>query len=349
MRALAAALLAPWIALGCDGPRREPVTPPPSAATFGPVELVTVFDFPRSDDTQSLSGIVWDERGRRLVAIQDEQPRLVPLVPSADLRTWTAGPALPLVGRPAGEPWDGEGLAPDGDGWIVVAYERGPLVERYDAGGNYRGKLSVPGCYAHLTLPNLGLEGLAISPSGRSLFLANEAALTTDGPLATKARGTVVRITRRDQATGADVEYAYRTEALGGGGEGDMGVSDVAAPSDDVLLVLERGFQKGYGNTVRIYRVDLRGQRGVPPAGELGADAPILPKRLLVDVGSLSCASCTHPAAQPNPILENYEGLALGPEAPGDRRYLFVVSDDNERMEQVPRLLVLTVPNAALR
>ena len=108
---------------------------------------------------------------------EDEQPRLVPLVPSEDLRAWTAGPALPLVGRPAGEPWDGEGLAPDGAGWIVVAYERGPLVERYDGGGHYRGTLSVPGCYAHLTRPNLGLEGLAVSPSGRSLFLANEAAL----------------------------------------------------------------------------------------------------------------------------------------------------------------------------
>jgi len=38
---------------------------------------------------------------------------------------------------------------------------------------------------------------------------------------------------------------------------GDYGVADLAALSADDVLVLERGWARGAGNTARIYRVSL--------------------------------------------------------------------------------------------
>lgn len=334
--------------VACDGARaREPMRP--EAAPARAVLVRAVIDLPRGEGTQALSGVVWEPAARRLVAIQDVRPALVPLVPNADFTAWQAMPPLPLTGRPD-EPWDGEGLAPAAGGYFVIAYERGPVVERFDDGGRFLGRVPLPSCYGHLTRPNLGLEGLAASPSGRSLFLANEAALSTDGGLASGARGTVVRITKRDLASGAEVELAYRTEPLGRGGDrGDMGVADVAATSDDDLLVLERGYQKGYGNTIRVFRTHLRDATPVAAGASIDDRVRVLPKHLVVDVGSLACLGCAHPGTQPNPILENYEGLALGPEVEDGRRLLFLVSDDNESATQVPRLLVLAVPLEALR
>ena len=51
----------------------------------------------------------------------------------------------------------------------------------------------------------------------------------------------------------------------------------------------------------------------------------------------------THPSTQPNPILDNYEALAIGPALADGRRLLFVTSDDNASASQVARVLVLAV------
>ena len=123
------------------------------------------------------------------------------------------------------------------------------------------------------------------------------------------------------------------TEPLGeGGSTGDMGVSEIAALSDRSLLVLERGFQPGYGSTVRIYRVDF------------DEDADVLTKALVVDLSTLPSDGVEHPGTQPNPILDNYEALAIGPTLDDGRITLFVTSDDNGSDTQVARILVLAIP-----
>jgi hypothetical protein len=191
----------------------------------------------------------------------------------------------------------------------------------------------MPAYFSEQATGNKGLESLAASPDGRYLFVANEAALTTDGAKATKSAGTTVRILRRELEGGADVEKKYTTEPLGEGGNiGDTGVSEVAALSDHELLVLERGYQPDYGSTVRIYRVDL------------DEDADVLTKALVVDLATLPSEGIDHPGTQPNPILDNYEALALGPTLEDGRLTLFVTSDDNGSAEQVARVLVLAIP-----
>lgn len=307
------------------------------------VTVHAVVDLPRNAATQSLSGTAFDPATRTLYAIPDNRAAIVPLVGSEDFTAFAVGTPLALTGRPVAT-WDGEGIVRSGDGFIAVTVETAPTIERFDKAGARTGALTFPAHYASQASGNKGLESLAISPSGAFLFTANENALTTDGAKPTKARGTTVRILKRDLATNADIELAYRTEPLGpGGAVGDMGVSELAAVDDDVLLVLERGYQADYGNTVRIFRVDLRTGTRVDALASLTDTTPVLDKTLLVDLVTLSPGDATHPGLEPNPLLDNYEALALGPTLPDGRRLLFVTSDDNASASQVARVLVLAV------
>jgi hypothetical protein len=212
-------------------------------------------------------------------------------------------------------------------------HETVPIVERFTTSGAFVARVDMPAHFSEQAAGNKGLESLSSSPDGRHLFVANEAALTSDGARATKTTGTTVRILRRELETGTDVEKKYTTEPLGeGGATGDMGVSEIAALSDHELLVLERGFQPDYGSTVRLYRVDL------------DEDADVLTKTLVVDFATLPSDGVSHPGTQPNPILDNYEALAIGPALEDGRLTLFVTSDDNGSADQVSRILVLAIP-----
>lgn len=295
----------------------------PAAAT-----LLAAFDLPRTGATQALSATWFDVETSTLFALQDTEPRIVPLAGSNDWKTWTPGSPIALTGRPDAT-WDGEGLARAGDVFYAITVETTPLLERFDRAGRYLGAVDLPPVFAKQAPGNKGIESLSLAPSGKYLFAANEAALTTDGDVATKSKGTLVRILRRDLATGSDEERQYLTEPLGAGTGGDMGVSDVTAISDDAMLVLERGFQSGYGNTVRIFAVEF--------------SSPPLTKRLVVDLATLPADGLTHPSIQPNPILDNYEALALGPTLADGRRVVFVTSDDNASAGQVARILVLAL------
>lgn len=317
----------------------------------GSVRLVALCELPRSEISEGLSGTWFDPATRTLFALQDTVPRIVPLVASADFRSWNAGTPITLQGRPSAS-WDGEALSRAGNEFLAIADEGAGRIERFDAAGHFLGALAVPERFAQQARDNKGVEGLSVSPGERFLFVANEAALVDDGPLATHALGTTVRILRHELASGREEQRAYRTEPLGAGGDGEMGVSDLTAVSDDVLLVLERGYQAGYGNTVRIFRVDFRASDaagGSAPApsggaatGGLDPATPLLRKTLVIDLATLPARGVTRDSPQPNPVLENYEALALGSVQPDGRRLLFVTADDNASSEQRPRILVLS-------
>jgi hypothetical protein len=219
-------------------------------------------------------------------------------------------------------------------------------VYALDRSGRRTGEVALP---PHLSAArrNRALESLAWSPTGRHLVTANEQALETDGPLASAERGTTVRIARMAATTGAWDEFAYSTEAISAPGEGgDLGVSDTTALSDTELLILERGYVPGAGNGARIYCVKLAAEARLAPGAPLLESTPRLAKTLVLDLASLPDDGFPE-ALQPQRtrLLENFEGLALGPRLPGGRRALFVVSDDNSRPAQRARILVLALGN----
>jgi hypothetical protein len=349
---LARLVAALWLLLAAcaDETGSSTATPSPDAggsedaATPLAVTILGHTDLPRIPATQGLSATFWDEPTRTLWALQDTTASLTPLVASEDFTTFTPGPPRALTGRPTSA-WDGEGLTRLGGAWVAVTSETAALVERFDEAGAYLGAVKMPATYATARQrgANKGLESLTSSPDGAWLFTANEQALLSDGDGPSKTAGSTVRILRRELATGRETQHAYRTEPLGPGTGGDMGVSELAALSATRLLVLERGFQAGYGSTVRLFLVDLEGAADVASLPSLDGATPVLPKRLVVDLGTLPSAGFTHPGTQPNPVLDNDEALALGPTLPDGRRVVFVTSDDNASGSQVARVLVLAV------
>lgn len=322
----------------------EDATSHDASSSSANVELYGFTDLPRKATTQSLSGTAFDEATRTLWAIQDKTTDLVTFQANEDYTSWTQTGTIALTGMPSG-PWDGEGLVRIGTDFIAVTDETTPTVGRFDATGRFLESIAMPAHFTQqsTTAGNKGLESLTLSPSGRYLFTANEAALASDGAGSTKTAGTTVRILRRDLSANHDEEHAYRTEPLGEGTGGDMGVSDMLALSDDDLLVLERGYQVNYGNTVRIFRVSLAGAPDVLDVKNLTAQTPVLAKTLLVDLSTLPPSGAPNPQKQPNPLLDNYEALALGPTLADGRRLIFVTSDDNANTDQVARILALAV------
>jgi hypothetical protein len=102
--------------------------------------------------------------------------------------------------------------------------------------------------------------------------------------------------------------------------------------SDQALLVLERGYVPLLGNTVRIYRVTLAGAADV--SGQTSLAAPGLTpvtKTLLFDLAQCPPSGAPAREPQPNPLLDNFEGLAVGPVLPDGRRTLLLVGDDKWR------------------
>jgi hypothetical protein len=121
-------------------------------------------------------------------------------------------------------------------------------------------------------------------------------------------------------------------------------VVDIVPLSGTDLLILERTFIPDVGNDVRIYRASVAGAANVLNMENLTTQTPAIAKTLLVDLGALPDAEFPMPRQpQPNRILDNYEAMTLGPVLPDGRQVLFVVSDDNKRDTQTPRVLVLAV------
>lgn len=324
------AALGPGSKAGSTGPAR----------LEGPVSLWSWFDLPDDPRSRELSGIAWDASTRTLWAVQDEIPRIVALHPDDELRTWRFGETVDVT---VSGPLDLEGIAVVPEGFVVCS-EDGPRILEIDHQGALRHEVAVPARFREAR-QNKSLESLAMSPTGRYLFTTSEAALGSDGSIATHAEGTRVRILRldraHDQRRGEVSEHVYVTDpALRDGG--DYGVSELAALGDEELLVLERGWLKGAGNTARIYRASLDDGASCLGLPALPAGHPALRKTLVADLSKLA-ASGLPPAKQPqaNPILDNYEGLAVGPRLRDGRSTLILVSDDNGRSDQVARILVL--------
>lgn len=342
------ALLCAWLifttALGaCRTGPSHAVMHAPVAVRPPPVEVLTCVDLPRADPrSHELSGLAWDPAERLLYAISDHEPWIVVLAPRADLSAYELREPIRLD-LPV-ERWDGEALALAGDRFLLVADETEQAVFSVQRDGRGAMRVALPR-FAGIR-DNRGLEGLgyAATASGRYMFAVNEQALESDGPTSSVAHGTVVRLLRHALDGGADLEVAYLTDPVfAAGTRGDNGVSDIAPLSRDRVLVLERAWVQGNGNSVRIYEVDLRTAQNAIRLTDARSAVPIA-KRLVVDLALLPDERCPPPSEwQRRRTLENYEGMALGPTLPDDRRVLFLVADDNSHATQDARVLALAI------
>lgn len=197
---------------------------------------------------------------------------------------------------------------------------------------------------------NLALEGLATTPDGRGVWAAMENALVQDGPIPTlNAPGGPSRFTLFDLATGkAMAQRAYVTDAIPAAPVppqtfADNGVSEILAIDAFRLLVLERSFTAGVGNSLRLYQVDTRDGSDTLRQDTLapGTWQPMR-KTLVANLDDFVAIN-----GQPRPglrRLDNTEGMAWGPRMvdkngkPGPRT-LVLISDDNFNPRQITQII----------
>jgi len=242
--------------------------------------------------------------------------------------------------------FDGEGLTvlPDGD--YMVSSETEPSVRVFDRRGIEKFDLAVPARFqvapAGEATSNATLEGLSVSPDGRTVYAAMEGVLSGDISGAGDANDRRVLVYRADHAGRYDLvkEIGYQVDP------GNR-ISEVAAYGSHGLLVLEAAFTAGVGNTIKVYAApDALRSPDVTAVGDLGdaRSSALAKKTLVADVGQCPSLGATAPEPQPNPLLDNFEGMTLAP-APafGGLRRLLLISDDNFSATQNTRLVRLTV------
>jgi hypothetical protein len=238
----------------------------------------------------------------------------------------------------SGRPLDSEGLAIDRDGTRLVSSETEPSVRRYARDGTLLGRLPVPDDLrvtpAGRASVNLTFEGLTLQPGGRTLVASMEAALSGD-------QGNLVRFQTWTRTGDTDdfrlaAQYGYPVDPA-------LGVSEIRATGDGRLLVLERGFIPGIGNTIRLYLADLGQASDVGAVQDLTQRAGrLVRKTLLADLGHCPSLGATAREDQVNPLLDNIEGLAVTGRDPDGGLRLLLVSDDNQNPAQTTRLYSLT-------
>jgi uncharacterized protein len=265
-----------------------------------------------------------------------------------------ADPAVtrdPLVlKRPDGTPYDGtdsdnEGLAvlPDGD--FLVSSETEPSIRIYGRDGVQKAELPVPARFAVTgTTPdgqatgNTTLEGLTVTPDGREIVAAMEGALSGDVSPAGDADAHRFLVYRQD-AKGVwqlAEQIEYRTDT-------GMRVPEVVAYTDDALVVEEASFTATEGNAVNLYAVTgLSRAKDVSAVADLSA-APAsdaVPKTLVADLVDCPTLGATAKQTQANPLLDNFEGMAVTGRALG-LTWISLISDDNFNPAQSTRVLNL--------
>ncbi len=133
-------------------------------------------------------------------------------------------------------------------------------------------------------------------------------------------------------------DSGYRTDT-------GLGVPEVQATPDGRLLVLERGFTAGVGNTVRLYLADLRHATDTSGIENLTGppEVHLIRKTLLADIADCPSLGATARQPQPNPLLDNIEGMTItGRDRAGSLKVL-LVSDDNQNAAQTTRFYRLRV------
>jgi hypothetical protein len=189
---------------------------------------------------------------------------------------------------------------------------------------------------------NKGMEGLAITPDGKTLVGIMQAALIQDAALGGKAK-KLLRLVTIDIASGQTThEYAYLLTT-------GSGVSEITALNQHEFLVDERdGAGRGDGSLAvvkQIFKIDLNGAVDVTAMDGTTAATHAVTKSLtpFLDVVQLLTAN----GIPADHIPAKLEGIAIGPDVKQGRTTLHTlwVANDNDFLSEIPDDTGTVVPN----
>ncbi|WP_107806497.1 esterase-like activity of phytase family protein [Nodularia spumigena] len=300
-----------------------------------------------------LSGITYDAKNNLYYAISDDRgekanPRFYTLKIDLSKGILQNGDIVPvgvttLLNKdnqpfPSGET-DTEGMALTNQDTVFISSEGdvrqliNPFIQEFSlASGKTLRKLSIPTKF----LPNqnlkqgirnnLAFESLTITPDNQHLFTATENALIQDGTAAKPNIGSPSRILQYNLRNNLpEKEFLYKTEPvaeiLNITGRFASGLPDLLAlDNQGHFLSIERSFT-GLGFAVSLFQISLEAADDIHNIDSLLAvdsqNIKPVKKKLLLDLRTLDV------------LLDNIEGLTLGPRLPDGQRSLILISDNN--------------------
>ena len=344
-----------------------PLAPPAPAPLLAPhLRLIGVAELAHGSEYAGariggLSGIDYDAHSGEYLLISDASARIYrarlhydaqrldmpQFTATQDLLHTSGQPFAPWWRRQAGmDRPDAEGLRwlPGKTSFLWSSegdFSRGfgPQLRESRLDGRPVRDIALPASFSPGTQPrrgprgNVTLEGLALTPDGRTAWLAMELPWHQDGPQATPdSGGAPVRITAMDIASGQPLrQIAYQGDAVPQRrrlpGPQINGVSEILAHGPHHLLVLERSYSAGAGFGARLYRIDTRAGSDTLTLDALTpANHRPVPKTLVADLAALGLTP------------DNIEGMTWGPPVQG-RCVLVFVSDDNFNPAQVTQFI----------
>jgi hypothetical protein len=230
---------------------------------------------------------------------------------------------------------DPEGIRVSNDGFSVfISDEYGPYLYRFDRTTGLRTRaFKLPDELAAKNLnpvgdaeisgntvgrvANKGMEGLAITPDGRTLVGVMQAPLEQD----TKK---VIRIATVDINSGATRQYAYQLTT-------GSGVSEILAINNHQFLLDERDGKGLTDNSAakvkQLFKIDLAGAQNIAgKSGDLSAFA--VPKTPFLDL----VAKLGEVGVTPDKIPAKIEGISFGQDVTvnGVKRHTLFVANDND-------------------
>lgn len=287
--------------------------------------------------------------------------------------------AYSITPADTGRRYDPEGIRVGPDGTVYISDEYGPWIDAFSPDGTHLRRLPVPQKFSIANpdgdgdreLPprnlsgrqaNRGLEGLAISPDGRSLFSILQSPLIQDGALNAKNKriGRNIRVlelpagapTETDagsHATSAESvsqrsprEYVYVLD------DPKYGVSEMLAIDAQRFLVIERDGKAGAEAAFKlITMLDLSGATDVSAIESLPSDG--LPSGVVAGTKKpfLDLVDPRFGLAG-DAFPEKVEGLCWGPDLSDGRRTLFVSTDNDFKPDQPTFIWVFAVDPADL-
>jgi len=169
---------------------------------------------------------------------------------------------------------DSEGLVRASDGSFWVSDEYGPHIVHFDAGGRTLERINpfgsgtggrkIPLVFARRRA-NRGMEGLTISPDGKTLIGLMQSPMYNPTKAAV-ANSLVLRILTYDIATGTTKQYAYLMENTT-----LTGCSEILALSATTFLTIERdglfgGAPTNPATLKKIFKIDISGATDISDA-----------------------------------------------------------------------------------
>ncbi|KQR67464.1 esterase-like activity of phytase family protein [Pedobacter sp. Leaf176] len=196
---------------------------------------------------------------------------------------------------PSADGIDSEGLVRASDGSFWVSDEYGPHIAHFDASGKTierinpfgsgAGGRKIPVVFANRRA-NRGMEGLAITPNGKTLVGIMQSPMYNPSKTAV-ANSTVLRILTFDIATGATKQYAYLMENTT-----LTGVSDVVAVNATTFLTIERDGLFGGDPTnpaafKKVFKIDISAATDISDAAN-GATGKLYGGKTVEELNNLA-------------------------------------------------------------